>query len=523
MKNKNDSSKKKILFLAVTDKEETVNRAYSNFVFALCKYTLSLDETISENYEISSFIRHDMLQSPHIRDGVYNAFIYYDYFVILLDDSEGLYNPNVWFELGLISTLDKPILPISSKFTKAPFYTGDINTLRLSNETVSEFHKTKSSCGRNDQIEQLITYFSNFTDIEKRNSGIHKFQVEFLKMFKNTAEYGNPFKSIMDTIRISNFGYKSLTHLFEKSNIIDQIKRKGQPEAEYISGELQAFEALTTAVKQAKKSLRTSRFADQSIVNPSKFEKEEISAAHNDFMEALYETSKKPSITICDRIICNNNPLKWSDIYEVLLRSSDKMTVYVRKSNYNINFELVIIDEKVAFIHFYQTNKSGDINDSLKCTSDHEGNRYDTKDQRIKSTLKITDEEVCLELSRIFDRLHHRDFDVENPKDMSRTLLGVEEGNYTSGQNYGCFRIKNKQKQTGTIAGMEIQKSIRKSFIDALNNWQIPDKDKIIMATGLCVVFGSDDILDKIKSLNYDEKEIVKIETQKYKHVSEEE
>lgn len=46
-------------------------------------------------------------------------------------------------------------------------------------------------------------------------------------MFKNTDKYGNPFKSIMDTIRISNFGYKSLTHLFEKSNIIDHIKRKG--------------------------------------------------------------------------------------------------------------------------------------------------------------------------------------------------------------------------------------------------------------------------------------------------------
>ena len=309
-KNENDSFKNKILFLGVTDKEGTANRAYSNFVFALCKYIMSLDEIIPKDYEISSFIRHDMLQSPHIRDGVYNAFIDYDYFVILLDDSDGLYNPNVWFELGLISTLDKPILPISSKFTKAPFYTGDINILRLPNEIVSEFQKIKNSCSKNDQIEQLITYFGNFTEIEKKNSVIHKFQIEFLKMFKNTDKYGNPFKSIMDTIRISNFGYKSLTHLFEKSNIIDHIKRKGQPEAEYISGELQAFEALTTAVKQAKKSLRTSRFADQSIVNPIIFEKEEIYAAHNKFIEALYEVSKNPNITICDRIICNNNPLK---------------------------------------------------------------------------------------------------------------------------------------------------------------------------------------------------------------------
>lgn len=516
-KSENETRKKKILFLSVTDKEGTTNRAYSNFVFALCKYVLRSDETITKDYDVAAFLRHDMLQPPNIRDSVYNAFIDYDYFVILIDDSDGLYNPNVWFELGLISTLDKPILPISSSSTNIPFYVGDVNVFRLTDEIMQLFETHKNSCIRNDQIEDLIEHFEKFHEVKRENSGVKRFTLDFAQVFKNTADYGNPFKSIMDTVRISNFGYRSLTHLFEKSNIIDQIKRKGQPEAEYIPGELQAFKALTKAVEQAETSLRTSRFADQSIVNPSQFEKEEISAAHNDFMKALYEASKKPSIKICDRIICNNNPLKWSDIYEVLMKSSDKMTVYVRKSNYNINFELVIIDEKVAFIHFYQTNKSGDVNESLKATDNHEINRYDTKDQRIKSTLKITDKEVCVELSRIFDRLHHRDFDDENPKDMSRTLLGVEEGNYTLGENYGCFRVKKNKNQRGTIADMEAQNSIRKLFIDAINNWKIPEKDKMIMAAGLCIIFDTDDILAKISTLTPEKKKTVRDEALKYK------
>jgi hypothetical protein len=86
------------------------------------------------------------------------------------------------------------------------------------------------------------------------------------------------------------------------------------------------------------------------------------------------------------------------------------MCVYVRKEEHNINFELVIVDETVAFIHFYQTNCSGDLDE------DAADNRHDSHNQHIKSTLKLTGVNVCRELARIFDRLHHRDSENRNPQ-----------------------------------------------------------------------------------------------------------
>ena len=98
---------------------------------------------------------------------------------------------------------------------------------------------------------------------------------------------------------------------------------------------------------------------------------------------------------------------------------------------------------------------------------------------------------VCRELARIFDRLHHRDSENRNPQDLSRTLIGVNSK----------IRLTNEEKTHGffTLSGHDfgdtdeeqIQKEnlIKTKMINALKNWQLSEKDKVIMTMGLCLIF----------------------------------
>ena len=296
-----------------------------------------------------------------------------------------------------------------------------------------------------------------------------------------------------------------MTKLFTDSDIINLIKNP-DVHAEYIAGEKKAFEALTKALKEAKESVRTTRFANQSIVTREDNEKDEIFKAHKDFMQALYDVSKKQSITRFDRIVCNNNPYKWFDIKETILRASDKLNLYIRKATYNINFELVVIDEKIAFIHFYQASKSGDIDESLSYDKD----RHDFENQRIKSTLKIAGKSTCKELAKIFDRLHHRDFDSKKPENLSRTLLGVESlGELTElEKSCGCFKPK-ETVYSEDVASMERINSINKDeFINVVKTWNIVGQDKVNMLIGLCLAYNMklDDLERKKIKFTEDEK-----------------
>lgn len=234
-------------------------------------------------------------------------------------------------------------------------------------------------------------------------------------------------------------------------------------------------------VRKAKHSLRTTRFANQSIVatEPKPF--------YDDFMDAIYVASK--NVDECYRIVCNNNYLKWHDIYEVLRNSDCKMKVFVRKKEYSINFELVIIDEVVAFIHFYQTNRSGDKD------NESSNKRYDFINQQIKSTLKITGSSVCKELTRIFDRLHHRDFDEKNQaSDLSRTLLGVDNIAHLSDdeRKRGYFTLEGCTFSDDTRGIRRKENIIKEKLRYALNSWDIAEPDFSIMSNGIESINGND-------------------------------
>ena len=276
---------------------------------------------------------------------------------------------------------------------------------------------------------------------------------------------------------IAKLGFESIEDLFSERGILELLNNKFV-KAEFIPGEKLAFEELIKEVKNAKESLRTTRFANQSIVTGER----KNSDIHNEFMNALYEASNK-DLKICDRIVCNNEPNKWDDILQVLVKSDSKMRVFVVQGEYRTGFELVIIDEKTAFIHFYQIDNHGD--------HDKNGDRYTHEVEVINSTLKIQGETVCKKLANIFDRLHHIDFDTEC-KNPSRTLLGIPKKDTLNDEETlrGVFQLDNNLS-TKNNTGNERRKAdvVIKSFIEAFNSWEFENKkDREYMAIGIALL-----------------------------------
>ncbi|MBQ8349414.1 MAG: site-specific integrase [Ruminococcus sp.] len=329
---------KKIFFVGVTDKEGTNNRKYSNLVYSVCKTIMINNTDITSLFDISSFLRHDMIPASNLYESIYHCFVTYDAFVVLIDDNLGKYNPNVWFELGIISTLDKPVLLIGKKNTVIPFHANELNVIGFPDEVLGLLKDKDISnyCGRNESIPNLIEHL-------KKNPLLFKeLSTTFLDRMKYLLKHGSPFNYIINGAQIRDFGYSNLTRLFKESGIIRLIQNP-DVHAEYIAGEKNAFDELTIEVNNAVESIRTTRFGDQSIVIRRPDEYKEITTAHDNFMNALYKAESR--VSKFDRIICNNNPYKWYDITEVLKQPSKNVNVYIRKYNYNINFELVVIDE----------------------------------------------------------------------------------------------------------------------------------------------------------------------------------
>ena len=496
---------KKIFFIAVTDEPESNNRKYSDFICEMCRQEIQNDEELAKIVDFDSFGRHDKKAAVNIKKSLYEALDKSDIFIVLLDMYKSGYNPNVWFELGVISTSEKPIILIAKERVKIPFDINDIKVVRFPKSLISEAVVNK----KGKQLGRIVDDILNKTNMA---SYVNSFSSEFIQTLKCSLNDGNPFSHWYEKSRIKNLGYNSLMDLFVNSGIIRLIQNP-DVHAEYIAGEKNAFDELTIEVNNAVESIRTTRFGDQSIAIRNPDEYDEITIAHDNFMKALYAAESR--VGKFDRIICNNNPYKWYDITQILKQPSKNVNVYIRKYNYNINFELVVIDERVAFIHFYQTNQSGDYDESLKIGENEA--RHDSQTQRIKSTLKITGKQTCIELAKIFDRLHHRDSNHVNPKNLSRTLLGVESPNKLTEIEKHAGYFTPSQRITPTNDPQELNtlsEENRKKFIDALSTWNIKGRDKMIMMIGLHLVYNTP--LDIEKNLNIDDKKIFNEILEKY-------
>ncbi len=477
-------NEKKVFFISVIDKPDTLNRKYSDEIKELVR-------TKCDCFVNGIVVRGD---DNHEEDLYYNlensikGKEYEGYIILLdcLDTEKGMWNPNVMFEFGAIKYLDKPFVIISSHTADDyPFDVKPLNIVTIPECVVSKIEE----CYNN---KSTIDY-EELSKIGKNAVFINKFVSDVSKQYNNSLAIHK------------NEPYESVTHSDLKKEILEikKIVQEIGSTAEYIEGESAAFYAVTKAVKKAKKSLKTSRFANQSIVLAS------ATSEQKDFMLALYDSSlelKEKS----DRIICNNNPKKWLDIYYALFNGGNGSKVYIRKNDFSIHFELVVIDEMKAFIHFYQPDHA----------ERKGGDDYDHKEERINSTLMIKGNNICKKLSNIFDRLHHKDFDLTSPQNPSRTLLGIPFDDIIKekDKNNGCFSVPLDIPENIARCSTERARKIRREtiinmFKKAFQEWSWPRKDsetddekmqidKLNMLVGISLVEESPDFIKEMRKKN---------------------
>lgn len=458
---------KKVFFLGVSN-EERNNIAYSNFIYSLCYYCLS---KMDNQFDVRVFNRHDMLNKNNIKNSVFEHIATFDMFIFLLDemplsyiDKEdnkieiAMYNPNVWFELGIAATqLNKPIVTISRDVIN-PFYANDISNCQVTKNLEECYFTSNISMFENSQItddvkdEWLKYWETEFAKKEKTDA--HKELLYFMKVLEvKLCENKNPFANDVTMADFSN-----LLSTIGNGSVYELLKRYvASTVATFYSGEQNAFTELTDAVRNARSTLKTTRFANRSIVSGL----ERNASFHDAFMNQLYLQSRSMKVD-SERIICNNRYTKWKDIYEMLLNGGD-VKIYIRKSEYSTNFELVIVDDETTFIHFYQLSTKGKKNDDgTENVQDH---------QVINSTLKLEGPDVAEHMSEIFERLYQRE-----PGDPSRTLLGIpteveleklsiEDRKKENWLGNGVLQLKSDDSAIGIKRDMEVKDLLIESFI----------------------------------------------------------
>lgn len=459
---------RRLFLIGVTDEVNTLNRKYTECILNLLSTNPPfLDEYVIEpHYKLPEENLYVSLDNA-LRSGKYEGYI------VIADCLEGeKWNANVMYEFGAIRYLNKPYVLLTSQVEdELPFDLRPLSAIRVPNLIIEYVEHCMK-----EQIEPNCNAYFTSENVDSK-------KLKTIRVFINKVyeDYKESFKARMGE-RLGDLGDGNNTLL----NEIREMKMLLSNTAEYIDGESAAFKALQEAVSSAEVSLRTSRFANESIV-AQKSTKEQTR-----FMESLYEKSSILNENF-DRIICNNHPSKWNDIYNILLYGGNGSKVYVRKLTYSIHFELVVIDEEMAFIHFYQTDnerQSGDAHNDV---------------EKLNSTLKIKGRSICQKLANIFDRLHHRDFENEYPSEPSRTLLGLptkeNEWKKTYAQ-YGRFVMDNSvPRYSAYQKNTERRNVIIKMFKDAFKTWIFEDdaEDKINMAAGIALVEGSNEFLNDMK------------------------
>lgn len=334
------------------------------------EYTLHRADEITETGSITT----DMIN--HIIE---------DDMVIALLDFE---NVNVYYEMAIRHCSNKPcILIVSDVFKKKhsfPFDTKDVKTITFSDEEIRNYSDKETYLSddlrrfRNEILNALKAYASDRFLVKNPVS----IAVENFRLPERINA-----RDILDSVdeKLDSFNYdmssriELLSDAISKLNpdtIMDTIQKmqdmfeteKTDNIATYIEGEDRAFEKLAEMTALAKKELRTSRFAPQAIAN-----------TNTNFFRAFCDFGKRSDV-ICKRIMCMNQEDKWNDLYQTVAETcGGSMDLYLttRKNN----FELVVIDEIAAFIHFYG------------------------EDSHIKSTLLIKSVSVIREFKRIYDQI----------------------------------------------------------------------------------------------------------------------
>ena len=331
-------------------------------------YALYRSDEINE----TGMIRDDMI--THILD---------DEVAITLLDYQ---NVNVYYELAVRHASRKVCFVIMSeedrKAHRPPFDAGEVRILTFPRDDMENYIPGKLTPALDKFRATLSHDMTSFNREKIQNPIIHARQnfvmpegVSAAEILNNVDTKLHQFEDYLGD-RVSKI--VSQMDKLEPDKIMDtlnEINDKGI--ATYIDGEDPAFEKLAEATESAKVSLRTSRFAPQAISDTD-------SKIKDRFFDALCLFGKEKGVE-CKRIMCMNEPRKRRDLWNTISRTcGGSMKLYL--TNRENNFELVVVDNSAAFLHFYDDAR------------------------RIKSTLFVKGQPVIAEFTKIYDRMLIDDF-----------------------------------------------------------------------------------------------------------------
>lgn len=275
---------------------------------------------------------------------------------IVIADLTG-HNPNVFYELAIRHAVREPVICLMNKKDKIPFDLSNVNIIPYENtDSVDEANELKEKI-----INQLNEIINNPNKIDYPLTAIFH--------GSSLVAEADPFRHVIDTfvteIKKTNSNLENV-----KKDIVSAISKERFIDAEFLDGEEKAFKALTEATKRGKREVRSSRFFPESVLGQHEYV--------NAIQGRVQGTDGSPPLQKYFRIIALNNKLKKRDIEHHIMMFHNK-PFYLHLSEDSNAFELVIIDDTDAFIHFYR------------------------QERVINSTLHIRERSVVWEFRKIYD------------------------------------------------------------------------------------------------------------------------
>ena len=296
--------------------------------------------------------------------------------IVFADLSGG--NPNVYYELGVRHALGLSAILIIDKDEDPVF--------NLRTDRIIKYDKFSPEDSLEDIIKRIT---SSRAESKSRNPVAEALNLRTVSF--DTSPTDHFLKSKMSDISEEISETKLLT-----GEILEAIRDQGafkingekigsEASACYIRGGTKAFTALTHVTKQAETSIKSTRFSPSSVIR-----------THKEYVNAIYDRvsgkdHRKP-LSHYERIVAINDAKKIDDVIDHL-RFAAGTNFKLHVTAWDSEFELVIVDDSHAFVHFLDLKS--ETNNSVE-------------EKTIASTLYVRNNEVVARFSEIFDRLRMR-------------------------------------------------------------------------------------------------------------------
>ena len=337
------SIRKKAFLITPIGEPDTETRIHADRMYTKVFKPLSVENNFSIDYALST------TATGTVTDKIFKAILESD---VVIADTVGV-NRNVFYEMGMAHALNKYVIIINPIGNKPPFDTQAFDRIEYNKE---EFDGPNHADAINDLKIEIVKRFISLESKNASNQGVRPFD----SILKDTFDYK------MNTIET---WIKDLKESFTMDG-----KTSASIITEYIFGEKEAFDELTKAVNSATDSVKTTRFSPYIVKN-----------THEGFFEAIKNVMKR--VNRFDRIYAANAPEKLEEIEGLIAANMGKnYNIYLTK--FAFSFEIVIVDAKIVFIHFRESDKAQAKSNVL-----------------ISATLKIHNQEVAREFGKIFNSI----------------------------------------------------------------------------------------------------------------------